>query len=49
MRWAKHAARMGRRGIYEYIGFWWESGKERDHLEDPDVGGRIILEWILER
>jgi hypothetical protein len=32
-----------------HIGFWWESQKERDHYEDLDVGGRIILEWILER
>jgi hypothetical protein len=32
-----------------YIGFWWESQKERDHYEDLDIGGRIILEWILER
>jgi hypothetical protein len=23
--------------------------KERDHLEDQDVGGWIILKWILER
>jgi hypothetical protein len=38
---------MGRRGMY--IGFWWESRKERDHYEDLDVGGRIILEWVLER
>jgi hypothetical protein len=28
---------------------FWESQKERDHWEDLDVGGRIILEWILER
>jgi hypothetical protein len=32
-----------------YIGFWWESQKERDHWEDLDVGGRIILEWILDK
>jgi hypothetical protein len=31
------------------IGFWWEIHKERDRYEDLDVGGRIILEWILER
>jgi hypothetical protein len=46
IRWAGHVARMGRRGMH--IGFWWESQKERDHREDLDVGGRIILEWILE-
>jgi hypothetical protein len=32
-----------------HIGFWWESQKERDHWEDEDIGGRIILRWILER
>jgi hypothetical protein len=29
------------------IGFWFENLWERDHLEDPDVDGRIILRWIL--
>jgi hypothetical protein len=38
---------MWRRGMH--IGFWLESQKEREHWEDLDVGGRIILEWILER
>jgi hypothetical protein len=23
--------------------FWWENQKERDHYEDLDVGGRILL------
>jgi hypothetical protein len=32
-----------------HIGYWWESQKERDHLEDQDVGGWTILKWILER
>jgi hypothetical protein len=32
-----------------YIGYWWEIAKERNHLEDLDVGGWIIIKWILER
>jgi hypothetical protein len=32
-----------------HIGYWWESQKERDHLEDQDVDGWTILKWILER
>jgi hypothetical protein len=31
------------------VGFWWENQKERDHHEDLDVGGRIILKLILEK
>jgi len=39
---------MARMGIEEvHIRQWWENPRERDHLEDPDVDGRIILEWIL--
>jgi hypothetical protein len=29
--------------------FWRENLREGDHLEDPDVDGRIISKWILEK
>jgi hypothetical protein len=30
-------------------GFWWERQQERDHhWEDQYVGGRVMLEWIVE-
>jgi len=27
--------------------FWWGNLREREHFEDPGVGGRMILKWIL--
>jgi len=30
-------------------GFWWGNLRERDHLGDPDLDGRIILRWILRK
>jgi len=41
MRWAGHVALMGR--VEVYIRFWWGNLRERDHLKDPGVLGRIIL------
>jgi hypothetical protein len=32
-----------------YIEFWWGNFRERDHLEDPGLGGRIILRWIFRK
>jgi hypothetical protein len=29
--------------------FWWKISKERDHLEDHGVGGKMGSEWILGR
>jgi len=28
---------------------WWGNVRERDHLEEPDVDGRIILSWIFRK
>jgi hypothetical protein len=32
-----------------YTGFWWGNQIERDHLEDPSVGGRKILSRIIRK
>jgi len=47
LRLARHVARMGRSEAY--IGFWWGNLRERDHLGDPGVEGRIILRWIFRK
>ena len=47
LRLARHVARMGRNEAY--IGFWWGNLRERDHLGDPGVEGRIILRWIFRK
>jgi hypothetical protein len=47
MRWAGYVAYMERGGMHS--GVWWENLKERDHQEDLNVSGRIILKWILEK
>jgi hypothetical protein len=30
-----------------HTGFWWGNLRERDHLEDIGVDGRMILKWIF--
>jgi hypothetical protein len=36
---------MGREDVYP--GLWWGSLREKDHLEDPGLDGRIILRWMF--
>jgi hypothetical protein len=47
MRWAGHVAHIGERKAY--AGFWWGNLRERNHLGDPGVDGRIILRWIFRK
>jgi len=30
-------------------GFWWGDLRDEDHLEVPDVDGRIILKWAFKK
>ena len=32
-----------------YTEFWWGHVRETDHLEDPDVDGRIIVRRIFRK
>ena len=38
---AWHVVCKGEKEIH--VKFWWENLKERDHLEDVDTVGRIII------
>jgi hypothetical protein len=47
MRWPGNVSRMGEeRKVYKVL---MESPKEKDHLEDQGVGGKMGSEWILGR
>jgi hypothetical protein len=35
------------RGGEVHIAFWWGNLRERGHLEDPVLVGRIILRWFF--
>ena len=47
MRWTGmwHVCRRGK----VHTGFWWGNLKEKDHLEDPGIGGTVILRWIFRK
>ena len=46
--WAGHVAHMAeRRDVYRVL--VGETLRERDHLEDPDGDGRMILRWIFSK
>jgi len=32
-----------------HTGFWWGDLREKDHLEDLGIGGRVILKWIFKK
>jgi hypothetical protein len=38
---------MGRGEVH--TGFWRGKLRERDHFDDPGIGGRIILIWIFKK
>jgi len=47
LRWAGYVACLGeRRDEYR---IWWGNLRERDHLGDPGIDGRIILRWIFRK
>jgi hypothetical protein len=31
-----------------HTGFWWGYLRERDYMENVDMGGTVVLEWIFQ-
>jgi len=48
IRWAGHIACMGERGE-AYTDFWWGNLREKIHLRDQGLDGRITLRWIFRK
>jgi hypothetical protein len=36
-------------GITPHTVFWWADLREGELLEDPGIGGRIILKWVFKK
>ena len=32
-----------------YTGFWLRNLREREHMDDPGLGGRIMFRWIFRK
>ena len=32
-----------------HTGFWWGNLRNRDHLENTGIDGRIIFKWIFKK
>jgi hypothetical protein len=48
IKWAGHVARMGEEMREVHTAFWWGNLRKGDHLIDPEVDGRIVLNWTLQ-
>jgi hypothetical protein len=48
MGWAEHVARLEKRREEVHTGFWWVNLRERHHLQDLGIDGRIMLSWITQ-
>jgi hypothetical protein len=47
IKWAGHVERTGKGEVH--IWFWWGNRRERYHLKDLSVDGRIIIKWIFRK
>jgi hypothetical protein len=49
MRWVGNVVSTGERRGEVYTELCWGNLRERDHLENPVVDGRIILQYIFKK
>jgi hypothetical protein len=47
MRWAGHVARIWEKRVH--TGLWWGNLRERNHLEDRGIDGKVIIRWIFRK